>query len=111
MDTCRRLADACEGHGIVVCGVPKTMDNDLSLTDHSPGYGSAARYLAGSVKEVAQDVRGLAIHVVIIEAFGRDAGWIAAASALRYGAAVPFLPQSHVRNSRRSCLDDRFPLG
>lgn len=82
MDTCRRLADACEGHGIVVCGVPKTMDNDLSLTDHSPGYGSAARYLAGSVKEVAQDVRGLAIHVVIIEAFGRDAGWIAAASAL-----------------------------
>lgn len=82
MDTCRKLADVCEGVGICVCGIPKTMDNDLSITDHSPGYGSAARYLAGSVKEAAQDVKGLAIHVVVIEAFGRDAGWIAAASSL-----------------------------
>lgn len=82
MDTCRKLADACEGAGICVCGIPKTMDNDLSITDHSPGYGSAARYLAGSVKEAAQDVKGLAIHVVVIEAFGRDAGWITAASSL-----------------------------
>lgn len=82
MDTCRKLAQVCEGSGVCVCGIPKTMDNDLSITDHSPGYGSAARYLAGSVKEAAQDVRGLAIHVVVIESFGRDAGWITAASAL-----------------------------
>jgi 6-phosphofructokinase 1 len=82
MDTCRKLADVCEGAGICVCGIPKTMDNDLSITDHSPGYGSAARYIAGSVKEAAQDVKGLAIHVVVIEAFGRDAGWITAASSL-----------------------------
>lgn len=82
MDTCRRLALTCKDEGICVCGIPKTMDNDLSITDHSPGYGSAARYLAGSVKEAAQDVKGLAIHVVVIEAFGRDAGWITAASAM-----------------------------
>ncbi len=82
MDTCRKLAGVCEGAGICVCGIPKTMDNDLSITDHSPGYGSAARYIAGSVKEAAQDVKGLAIHVVVIEAFGRDAGWITAASSL-----------------------------
>jgi len=82
MDTTKKLSDACKPYGILVCGVPKTMDNDLSGTDHSPGYGSAARYLAGSIREVAQDVKGLAIHVVVIETFGRDAGWITASSAL-----------------------------
>jgi 6-phosphofructokinase 1 len=82
MDTTRKLAKACLPYGILVCGIPKTMDNDLSGTDHTPGFPSAARYLAGSVREVAQDVKGLAIHVVIIEAFGRDAGWITASSAL-----------------------------
>lgn len=82
MDTCKKLSDACLGRNIVVCGIPKTMDNDLSKTDHSPGFASAARYLAGSVREVAQDVKGLAIHVVVVEAFGRDAGWLAASSVL-----------------------------
>ncbi|HKL60079.1 MAG TPA: diphosphate--fructose-6-phosphate 1-phosphotransferase, partial [Sphaerochaeta sp.] len=82
MDTCKKLSDACLGRNIFVCGIPKTMDNDLSKTDHSPGFASAARYLAGSVREVAQDVKGLAIHVVVIEAFGRDAGWLAASSVL-----------------------------
>jgi 6-phosphofructokinase 1 len=82
MDTTRKLAKACLPYGILVCGIPKTMDNDLSGTDHTPGFPSAARYLAGSVREVAQDVKGLAIHVVVIEAFGRDAGWITASSAL-----------------------------
>lgn len=82
MDTCKKLSGACSDLGITVCGIPKTMDNDLSKTDHSPGFASAARYLAGSVREVAQDVKGLAIHVVVIEAFGRDAGWLAASSVL-----------------------------
>lgn len=82
MDTTRKLAKAGKACGILVDGIPKTMDNDLSGTDHAPGYGSAARYLAGSVREVDQDVQGLAIHVVVIEAFGRDAGWITASSAL-----------------------------
>ncbi len=82
MDTCRKLAIACEASGIKVCGIPKTMDNDLSKTDHSPGFASAARYLAGSVAEAAQDVKGLAIHVVVIESFGRDSGWLTASSVL-----------------------------
>jgi 6-phosphofructokinase 1 len=82
MDTAKKLSLRCIEKGIVVVGIPKTMDNDLSKTDHSPGFPSAARYLSGSIKEVAQDVKGLSIHVVIIEAFGRDAGWICASSAL-----------------------------
>ena len=82
MDTCRKLAKAAAGEGIIVTGTPKTMDNDLSVTDHSPGYGSYARYLAASVKEAVADVEGLPIHAVVIEAFGRDAGWGTAASSL-----------------------------
>jgi 6-phosphofructokinase 1 len=82
MDACKKLSDTCKDKDIFVCGIPKTMDNDLSKTDHSPGFPSAARYLAGSVREVAQDVKGLAIHVVVIESFGRDAGWLAASSLL-----------------------------
>ena len=84
MDTCGKLYRTCKGKGFDVCvmGIPKTMDNDIAVTDHSPGFGSAARYIAQSVKEVCADVRGLPIHVVVIEASGRNAGWITAASAL-----------------------------
>ena len=84
MDTCGKLYRTCKGRGFDVCvmGIPKTMDNDIAITDHSPGFGSAARYIAQSVKEVCADVRGLPIHVVVIEASGRNAGWITAASAL-----------------------------
>lgn len=84
MDTCGRLyqAVARKGATIQVMGIPKTMDNDLAITDHSPGFGSAARYMAQSVKEVCADVKGLPIHVVVIEALGRNAGWITAASSL-----------------------------
>ena len=84
MDTCGKMYKTCQAKGldIRVMGIPKTMDNDIAITDHSPGFGSAARYLAQSVKEVCADVKGLPIHVVVIEASGRNAGWITAASAL-----------------------------
>ena len=84
MDTCGKLYKTCQRKGldIKVMGIPKTMDNDIAITDHSPGFGSAARYIAQSVKEVCADVKGLPIHVVVIEASGRNAGWITAASAL-----------------------------
>lgn len=82
MDACGRLAKVCEPRGIRVCGIPKTIDNDIAVIDHAPGFGSAARYLAASVAEAALDVRSLPIHVSIIEAMGRNAGWLAAASAL-----------------------------
>lgn len=84
MDTCGKLYHKCLELAvpISIIGVPKTMDNDIFITDHSPGYGSAARYMAQSVKEVCCDVKGMPIHVVIIETSGRNAGWVAAASAL-----------------------------
>ncbi len=84
MDTCGKLYKTClnKGLDIKVMGIPKTIDNDISITDHSPGFPSAARYLAQSVKEICADVKGLPIHVVVVEAQGRNAGWITAASAL-----------------------------
>ena len=64
-------------------GIPKTIDNDLVLTDHTPGYGSAARYVAASVREIALDASVYQQKsVTIIEIMGRHAGWLTAASVL-----------------------------
>ncbi|GFI61355.1 pyrophosphate--fructose 6-phosphate 1-phosphotransferase [Clostridiales bacterium] len=82
MDTCGKVSQACEGEGIYVVGIPKTMDNDLSMIDHAPGFPSAAKYIATVTKEVGADVKSLPIHVCVIEAMGRNAGWITASSAL-----------------------------
>lgn len=82
MDACGHIYEACKDKGIQVAGIPKTIDNDIALSDHIPGYGSAARYLAVSTQEVGEDVKSLPIHVSVIEAMGRNAGWITAASAL-----------------------------
>lgn len=85
MDACGKLCRMLAGTDIRVMGIPKTMDNDIAVTDHAPGFGSAARYIAQSVAEVTADVRGLPIHVVVIEASGRNAGWITGGQ--RAGAA------------------------
>jgi 6-phosphofructokinase 1 len=82
MDACGNLAKVCVDHDIKVIGIPKTIDNDLAMTDHSPGYGSMAKYMAISVAEAGQDVKSMPIHVSIIEAMGRNVGWITAAAAL-----------------------------
>ena len=82
MDTCGKIYRACKDAGVCVVGIPKTIDNDIAITDHTPGYGSAARYIAETTAEVGVDVKALPIHVCIIEAMGRNAGWITAASAL-----------------------------
>lgn len=82
MDTCGHLYDVCRSEDIRVVGIPKTIDNDIAVTDHTPGFGSAARYLAASAAEVWADVKSLPIHVCIMEAMGRNAGWLTAASAL-----------------------------
>ena len=82
MDTCGQIHKRVKDLGIKVVGIPKTIDNDISITDHCPGFGSAANFIATSVAEVAQDVKSLPIHVSIIESMGRNAGWIAASSAL-----------------------------
>lgn len=108
MDTCGKLYKNCQARGldIRVMGIPKTHDNDIAITDHSPGYGSIARYMAQSVKEVAADVKGLPIHVVVVEALGRNAGWTTAASALAddgdgVGPDLIYLPE-------RPFDEDRF---
>ncbi len=84
MDACGKIYRASRelGTELSVVGIPKTIDNDISVTDHAPGYGSAARFIAGTVGEISQDVAALPIHVSVVEAMGRNAGWVAAASAL-----------------------------
>ena len=84
MDTCHKIhrMAAQAGYDLRVIGIPKTIDNDLAQTDHSPGYGSAARYAAMSAVELAMDAAALPIHVVVLEVMGRNAGWITAAASL-----------------------------
>jgi 6-phosphofructokinase 1 len=86
MDACGKLSKALkkhkEGLSINVVGIPKTVDNDIAITDHAPGFGSAARYLASTVQELSHDVASLPIHVSIIESMGRNAGWLTASSIL-----------------------------
>ena len=86
MDTVSKLSRyaATVGSDIRIIGVPKTIDNDLVLTDHTPGYGSAAKYVASTVREIAIDasVYDNKKSVTIVEIMGRHAGWLAAASVL-----------------------------
>ncbi|MEG0565396.1 MAG: 6-phosphofructokinase, partial [Hungatella sp.] len=90
MDTIKKLSDYAilTGQPQRFVGVPKTIDNDLALTDHTPGYGSAAKYIATSTKEVIRDGIGFSYKknlVTIIEIMGRNAGWLTGASALAKG--------------------------
>jgi 6-phosphofructokinase len=80
MDTCHKISRIVVD--IRVLGIPKTIDNDLAVTDHCPGFGSAARYAAVSTLELGLDVKALPIHVSVIEFMGRNAGWLTAASVL-----------------------------
>lgn len=91
MDTCGKIYRACRDAGVNVgvMGIPKTMDNDIAVTDHAPGFGSAARFVAQAASEVCCDVRGLPIHIVVIEVMGRSAGWVAASAALAADAGIP----------------------
>ena len=85
MDTVAKLSAyaASIGNDIRIIGVPKTIDNDLIMTDHTPGFGSAAKYIASSIREIAYDTYIYDLESVnIIEIMGRDAGWLTAASVL-----------------------------
>lgn len=86
MDTANKISNmaAESGYEMRVVGVPKTVDNDLPLTDHSPGYGSAAKYIATVVKETGLDLQGIVASsdIAILEVMGRNAGWLTAAAAL-----------------------------
>ena len=97
MDTADRVHRLAlrENYPLIVLGVPKTIDNDLPYTDHCPGYGSTAKYLAATVMETGIDLKGLITNrrVTILEVMGRNAGWLAAATALakKDQADVPHL--------------------
>ena len=90
MDTIKKLSDYAiiTGHPTRFVGCPKTIDNDLALTDHTPGFGSAAKYIGTSMKEIIRDSfcleysKGL---VSIVEIMGRNAGWLTGACALAAG--------------------------
>ena len=85
MDTALKLSQyaASIGSDVRVIGVPKTIDNDLCLTDHTPGFGSAAKYIASTILEIAHDTFSYPVpSVTIVEIMGRDAGWLTSASAL-----------------------------
>jgi 6-phosphofructokinase 1 len=80
-DAIARAAERA-GHEMSVLGIPKTVDNDIPSTDRCPGFGSAARYVAQSVRDLGMDVRALPQPVSIYETMGRGVGWLAAASVL-----------------------------
>jgi ATP-dependent phosphofructokinase / diphosphate-dependent phosphofructokinase len=114
-DTATKIAAhaVAQGYELRVIGVPKTFDNDLPATDHCPGYGSVAKYLATTVRELAADHESLGQGdlVSIVEVMGRGAGWIAASAALAKRRDQPhdpphliYLPE--IPFSQDKCLED-----
>lgn len=102
MDTVMKL-DAYfkeTGIDIKVIGVPKTIDNDVMNTDHTPGFGSAAKYVAATMQEIIRDSRVYSIpSVTIVEIMGRDAGWLTASSCVLRANGEPaphliYLPEA-----------------
>lgn len=101
MDTIKKLSDYGKkiNSPVRFVGVPKTIDNDLAVTDHSPGFGSAAKYIATAVRELVCDCRVYDVEAVtILEIMGRNAGWLTASAALarsrdNEGADLIYLPE------------------
>ena len=100
MDTCHKVSNFLDeaGYECRVIGIPKTIDNDLCGTDHAPGYGSAAKYIATTTAEVQKDAYVYDVGtVVILEIMGRDAGWLTGAAALASLSGAPpdliYLPE------------------
>ena len=100
MDTCNKISKFLQksGYECNVIGVPKTIDNDLYGTDHCPGYASAARYIATTIMEINLDAKVYDTPMVcVIEAMGRNAGWLTAAAKLAnakgLGADLIYLPE------------------
>ena len=108
MDTVHKLSVYAKktNSSVRIIGIPKTIDNDLTHTDHSPGYGSAAKYVAATVRDIVMDASVYnAESVTIVELMGRHAGWITAASILARkfendNPALIYLPENEF------CLDE-----
>ncbi len=100
MDTCNKISKYMQksGYDMNVIGVPKTIDNDLYGTDHCPGFASAAKYISTSIMEINLDAKVYDTPMVcVIEAMGRNAGWLTASAALAnykgLGADLIYLPE------------------
>lgn len=112
MDTVLKLSDyaAKINSDIRIIGIPKTIDNDLCMIDHTPGFGSAAKYIAGTMLEVAHDTFIYAVKsVTIVEIMGRDAGWLTASSALArnsYNTAPHLIYLPEVAFDKEQFLND-----
>jgi len=108
MDTVDKLSEYCKvnDHDFIIMGAPKTVDNDLNLTDHSPGFGSAAKYIATSISELERDIAAYDVPAVtIVEIMGRNAGWLTAAASLARvngsaGADLIYLCEKAFDNTR-----------
>ena len=110
------------GYPLVAVGIPKTVDNDLPITDNCPGFGSVAKYVAVSIREASFDVASMALtstKVFILEVMGRHAGWIAAAGGLAGGRdggppqiilfpEIPFDEDAFIEKVKASVADDGF---
>lgn len=101
MDTCCKISEYMQkvGYECRVMGVPKTIDNDLFGTDHCPGFGSAAKYIATSCMEISKDTKVYDTGTItIVEVMGRHAGWLAGAAALATykgsGPDLVYLPET-----------------
>ena len=100
MDTCSKICTylASKDYRCMVIGIPKTIDNDIVLTDHCPGYGSAAKYVATTCMEVSRDAKVYDTgSITVLEIMGRNSGWLAASSSLasRHGGGpdLIYLPE------------------
>jgi hypothetical protein len=120
-----RQARQQQGYELRVIGVPKTIDNDLPVTDHCPGYGSVIKYICTTVRELACDneAMGQGDLVSIVEVMGRSAGWIAAGTALAkrrdhphdpphliYLPEVPFSQEKFLEDVRRVLKREKYCL-
>jgi len=121
-DKISKLAQA-QNYELRVIGIPKTIDNDLSVTDHCPGYGSVVKYVCTTVRELACDNEAMCQNdlVSILEVMGRNAGWIAAGSALAkrrdhphdpphliYLPETPFSAEKFVEDVRRVLKREKY---
>ncbi len=126
-DTTHKIAEAAKAHNyeLRVVGIPKTIDNDLSITDHCPGYGSVVKYLASCIRTLAKDHESMGQHdlVSVVEVMGRSAGWIAAGSiaARRRNhpedaphiiclPEVPFVPETFLDQVKAVLQKNKFCL-
>ena len=101
-----KTANLLSQEGLNIIGLPKTIDNDLCITDHTPGFGSAAKYVATTMQEIIRDSSVYSIpSVTIVEIMGRHAGWLTASSAVlhAYGEPAPhlvYVPETHFSAER-----------